>query len=88
MGYSTYRFGDNGPIPYTEGPRRLLAPFWDDLISTKGGSDIYVAVVGDAPNRKLVVEWWKCQFQSLGNTRHPYQKSIVNSSVELHLYPP
>ncbi|MCK4250786.1 T9SS type A sorting domain-containing protein, partial [candidate division WOR-3 bacterium] len=40
MGYSTYRFGDNGSIPYLGGPKRMLAPFWDDLDPAEAG-DIY-----------------------------------------------
>ncbi len=37
----------------------LVAPFWDDLAPAKSDSDIYIQVIGQAPNRKLVVEWWK-----------------------------
>jgi subtilisin family serine protease len=35
----------------------LVAPFWDDLIPRGTLADVYVETVGEAPNRKLVVEW-------------------------------
>jgi len=46
MGASTYRFGANEPIPSASGPRRLIAPFWDDLDprpAPTGTGDIYYA---------------------------------------------
>lgn len=49
---------DNQRLP-TTALDTLVAPFWDDLAPSKTDSDIYVQVVGQAPTRKLVVEWWK-----------------------------
>ncbi len=48
----------NDTIPSTTGPSTMIAPFWDDLESTTGNDGgIYYKVVGEAPNRKAVVEW-------------------------------
>lgn len=38
--------------------KTFVAPFWDDLMPTPGGADnVYWAVLGQAPNRELVIEW-------------------------------
>ena len=48
----------NQTLPTTKA-NTLVAPYWDDLITTGGSSDIYVEATGTAPNRQLVVEWWR-----------------------------
>jgi hypothetical protein len=62
MGASTHRFGSNTQIPAAGGPRRMLAPFWDDLDPTpdSGAGDIYYAY--DTTNHRYVVE-----FRSVGH---------------------
>ncbi len=40
LGSSTYRFGANTGIPAVDGPRTMIAPFWDDLDPSEAG-DIY-----------------------------------------------
>jgi subtilisin family serine protease len=42
----------------------LVAPYWDDLTTINGTSDIYVEVIGSAPDRKLIVEWWRIKHYS------------------------
>lgn len=37
----------------------LIAPFWDDLNPSADEGDIFYDVVGEAPNRELVIEWRK-----------------------------
>lgn len=37
----------------------LIAPFWDDLTTIAGESDIYTEIVGSSPSRKFIIEWWK-----------------------------
>ncbi|MBV9251912.1 MAG: S8 family serine peptidase [Acetobacteraceae bacterium] len=42
----------------TEGPSFLVAPFWDDLLPVQNTpQNVFWAATGEAPNRKLVVEW-------------------------------
>ncbi len=38
---STYRFGANTMLPTVGGPRRLVAPFWDDLAPNLNGDIVY-----------------------------------------------
>lgn len=35
----------------------FIAPFWDDLVTWSEPGAVYYQVVGEAPNRKLVIEW-------------------------------
>ncbi len=37
----------------------IVAPFWDDLMTLSGDSDIYYETTGTSPTRKFIVEWWK-----------------------------
>ena len=48
----------NSTIPSDSGygVNRFIAVYWDDLNPGAGGA-IYAEVIGDAPNRKLVVQW-------------------------------
>ncbi len=55
---STATDHDNLDLPQSD-YNTLIVPFWDDLDFIVTGADIYVQTLGSAPNRKLVVEWWK-----------------------------
>lgn len=59
-GYLTFGYiGEeysNQPLPLPGEPSNLIAPFWDDL-TPSSGNGVYYKVIGNAPNRKLVVEW-------------------------------
>lgn len=48
---------DNLHLPHSLASS-LVAPFWDDLVAAKSGSDIYWDVLGSAPNRRMVIEWF------------------------------
>jgi hypothetical protein len=69
--YDTLRVSDNGllsfdgtvssysnePLPVGY-PATVVAPFWDDLVATRGTpSNVFVGVGGIGPHRELVVEW-------------------------------
>jgi thermitase len=47
---------NNTSIPIPANPNDLVAPFWDDLNPAAGGG-IYYTTLGDAPDRRFVVEW-------------------------------
>ena len=59
---STYPFGDNSPIPSTSGPKRLIAPFWDDFDlrpSPEGNGDVYY--YNDTINHCFIIEYKDCK---------------------------
>jgi hypothetical protein len=48
----------NSPLPAPLEVSYLVAPFWDDLLPVPNtGQNVFYAVTGQSPNRKLVVEW-------------------------------
>ncbi|MHB8103490.1 MAG: PKD domain-containing protein [Methanosarcina sp.] len=50
----------NQPIG-NSGPHNFIAPFWDDLVTWGSAGAVYYQVIGEAPNRKFVVEWFDNQ---------------------------
>jgi uncharacterized lipoprotein YddW (UPF0748 family) len=47
---------DNTDLPTVAVPSDAIYPYWDDLNPALGGG-VFVNVVGDEPNRKLVITW-------------------------------
>jgi len=77
MGASTYRFGANEPIPSSSGPRRLIAPFWDDLdpsVSPTGAGDIYYA--HDSGNNRWIVEFRSVGHYGVTGERETFQMQL------------
>ncbi|MCX6640324.1 MAG: C25 family cysteine peptidase, partial [bacterium] len=66
----------NYPIPGAPGPSGMIAPFWDDLITTSGG---HVYSYYDVANRRFIVEWY--HMPNFGNTS-------VLETFEVILYDP
>lgn len=52
----------------------LIVPFWDDIDSDTG--DVYYKVVGEAPYRQMVIEWYN----------RPHYSNVGNATFELILY--
>lgn len=76
--------GVNVALPSSGTPNAVLAALWDDWRATAlapgGGSRVAWALVGTAPNRRLVVDWQRVQlFQATGPTAPTY-------SFQLHLH--
>jgi hypothetical protein len=46
----------NDPIPDTFDPNDFIAPFWDDLDPSAGGT-VHYLTIGPAPNRRFVAQW-------------------------------
>ena len=53
----------NQPIGNPGAPNNFMAPFWDDLTTRDyaGAGAVYHETIGDAPNRKFVIEWYDLQ---------------------------
>ena len=60
--------------------------YWDDLKFGPGpqggdpGSGIYFFVDGDAPNRRLVIEWHKMQYAASPNPTDIISFNLISSS--------
>ena len=69
-GFATINVGSNGILSFTDSRvsgyqnqtlpiasnQSIIAPYWDDLDPSRTGG-VYYEVVGEAPNRELVIEW-------------------------------
>lgn len=58
--------GTNVALPSTAAPKPALFAFWDDIVFGTNGAMCF-ATVGEAPNRKFVVEWRDMNFASSGD---------------------
>jgi subtilisin family serine protease len=47
----------NAPIPSTNAPNGLVAPYWDDLNPRPAGAAVWHRTLGSSPDRKFVVSW-------------------------------
>jgi len=65
MGSATWRTGKNTGIPQLGGPKRLLAPFWDDLSPNINGD---IAYYSDTLNHRWILEFKDCShYDNSGN---------------------
>lgn len=54
----------NQPLPFSD-VFTLVAPFWDDLyLDPRTDQNVFWAVLGEAPNRELVIEWRNARHRS------------------------
>lgn len=58
----------------------LIAPFWDNLDCSVGGG-VYWDVIGDAPNRELVIEWREVPHKEI-ETRPPSPSTLDYDPTE------
>jgi hypothetical protein len=80
LGYTTYRFGSNGPIPDTAGPPFMIAPFWDDLNpdETRNGYGTAYQYFDTANHR------WIVEFKDFAH----YNQPNIRESFQVILYDP
>ena len=79
FGNSTYRFGENTTIPASGGPKRLIAPFWDDLDprpAPTGYGDIYY--YNDTTNHRWIVEYKECGHYGNSSSRETFQVILLD----------
>ena len=70
----------NEPIPSTNAPNSLIAPFWDDHYTPAGGA-IYYETRGTSPNRTFIVEWFQVpHISDQINSRFTYQVILSEAS--------
>ena|GEM_PF-1812885 len=71
----------NDPIPSTNEPNNIIAPLWDDLNPSSGGS-IYYLMTGTAPNRALTIEWYQVpRYPAIGAAT--FEVTLYESSNEM-----
>ncbi len=68
----------NDTLPSVSAPDSIVAPYWDDLLGDSRYDDgIYYAVVGNSPNRKIVVQWESITAGALGVTSTLVFEAII-----------
>ncbi len=67
----------NYPLPTSGG--EYIAPFWDDLFVD---GDVYYAVAGVAPNRRLIVQWNNARVYGLGGNLDFQAVLFENGEIE------
>ena len=63
-----------GNVAMASAPDYFLAPFWDDIDARTG--DVYWKVIGAAPRRQLIVEWFN----------RPHYSNTGSATFEMVLY--
>ena len=85
---------ENGRLPGHEVPRpdrsvghmpaNLIAPFFHDLVVGESDSGVYTRVLGEAPNRRLIVEWRK--FSAYDDEEDPRPDYATRLTFQAVLY--
>jgi len=60
FGNETFAFS-NWDIPSTYTPDNMIMAYWDDLCVVYGTGNVLYKLIGSAPSRQLVVEWYQVQ---------------------------
>lgn len=78
--YSTEYFNDLS----TTSPKRILAPFWEDLVALANSSTnrnlIKYQVLGSSPNRTMVIEWGEMERYNYGSPSLNFQIRLYEGS--------
>lgn len=70
MGGATWRLGKNTGIPQIGGPKRLLAPFWDDLAPNINGD---ICSYSDTLDHRWILEYKDCSHHDNNANRESFQ---------------
>jgi len=85
FGQGTYSW-NNTSLPNPSPPNNIVAVFWDDLGMYRGNrsdAGIYIYQGGEAPNRYLVIEWYRADVYS-GEGSSGSQQADLTFEVILH----
>ncbi|MEV4621277.1 PQQ-dependent sugar dehydrogenase [Asanoa sp. NPDC049573] len=75
---------DNTAIPATGLPNAAIYPYWDDLVQ-RSGSAIRTKVVGSAPNRQFVIDWFNTGMYGSSSARISAQVVLAeNGEIALN----
>ncbi|MFF2092748.1 S-layer homology domain-containing protein [Paenibacillus sp. NPDC058174] len=80
---SYYRY--NGPLPLTE-PNNYIAPYFTDLLVDN--ATVLYATIGEAPNRKFVVQWTNVNHIDNDNSYATIQVILYESTGEVQFQYP
>ena len=74
----------NSRIPDSTLPAHSILPYWDDL-RPSGADNIYYSVVGNAPNRQLVIEWRDVPHYFLRGTAFTFQVVFSENQEDIRI---
>ncbi|NOZ70005.1 MAG: hypothetical protein GXP46_12365, partial [Deferribacteres bacterium] len=75
---------DNSPLPSTQLPDSLIAPFWDDLNpELNAGSAVYYQTTGTAPERRFIIQWKDIPLAAEPDSRLTFEIILFESSGEI-----
>ncbi|MEO0021332.1 MAG: C25 family cysteine peptidase [candidate division WOR-3 bacterium] len=81
LGYTTYRSGNNRPIPDTVGPPLMICPFWDDLNPDENRNGYGTAYqYFDSINRRYYIEFKDFAHYNQPNIRETFQIILFDPS--------
>jgi hypothetical protein len=78
FGTETVTVSVNPPLPSTDAPDAVLAPLWDDLSTGSGSVRTYV--IGSAPGRIFVVDWFGVQSFNGSSTDLRFQVALYETA--------
>ncbi|MGC8797285.1 MAG: C25 family cysteine peptidase [candidate division WOR-3 bacterium] len=74
LGYTTYRYGNNRPIPDSAGPPLMIAPFWDDLNPDETSNGYGTAYqYYDTVQHRFIIEFREFAHYNQPNIRETFQ---------------
>ncbi len=75
----------NSCLPDTADPDDLVAVFWDDLFLGHNAAEarIYAQTLGSAPNRRLVVEWYRVPHITDSASRFTFQAILYEGTNDI-----
>jgi len=79
---NAYQSYNNGPIPGDYPVDRFIAALWDDLYPG-GGGPVYYEVKGEAPNRRLIVEWYNVPHLYYGTESATFEVILYEATGEI-----
>jgi len=78
---------DNTPLPSTQLPDGLIAPFWDDLNpELNPASAVYYKTTGAAPERRFIVQWKDYPLSTDPGSRLTFEIILFEGSGEIQFH--